>query len=150
MKKQCFHACVSPTSLQGPAADPSCEEKARRALPRVLQPSSGPDDGPWRALGETRAHVRLITYEVQLLAWGVWQQGVMKGGIPGFFLLRNQINTENVVKLKQKFSSLCCLQSLHVAGSPEKEEEEVDRILIFFAAFLILFDIVIQLVCEQM
>lgn len=49
-----------------------------------------------------------------------------------FFLLRNQINTENVVKLKQKFSSLCCLQSLHVAGSPAKEEEEVDRILNFF------------------
>lgn len=64
----------------------------------------------------------------------------------GFFLLRNQINTENVVKLKQKFSSLCCLQSLHVAGSPAKEEEEVDRILIFFLQiFFFSFDIVIKL-----
>lgn len=63
------------------------------------------------------------------------------------FLLRNQINTENVVKLKQKFSSLCCLQSLHVAGSPAKEEEEVDRILIFFflQIFFFSFDIVIKL-----
>lgn len=62
MKKPiCPCGCVAPTSLQSPAADQSCEEKARRPLPRVLQPSSGPDHGPWRALGETRVHVRLIS-----------------------------------------------------------------------------------------
>ncbi len=53
--------CVPLTSLQSFAADQSCEEKAWCSFPRVLQPRSGPDYGPWRALSKSPAHLCIIS-----------------------------------------------------------------------------------------
>lgn len=53
-------ACVPLTSLQSLAADQSREEKAWCSFPRVFQPCSGSDYGPWRALSKSQAHLCII------------------------------------------------------------------------------------------
>lgn len=68
-KNELTWACVTLASLQSPAADPSCEEKARRSLARVVQPRPGSDDGPRRALSKTHAFLMcLIRSDVLTLA----------------------------------------------------------------------------------
>lgn len=57
-------AGLPPLSLQSLAADQSCEKKAWCSLSCVFQPCSGSDDGSWRALSKSHAHLHIICSDV--------------------------------------------------------------------------------------